>query len=232
MPPLIGISGYRTDIETDDLQVPHMATQVAYVRAVLKAGGTPVVIPELEPDAVDALLDRLDGIVIVGGPDVGPSSYGHDAGPHTEMAPPERDAFDLTLARRCVERDHPLLAICRGNQILNVALGGTLQQHIDEHMVMASYNQTVHDVTIEPGSRLAAVLGECIGTNSLHHQAIDRTGEGVRIVARAPDGTIEAIEVDGAPRTAGIQWHPELLRHRAEHLALFATLVDQAAVPR
>lgn len=215
---------------TDNLEVNHLMTHASYARAVEKAGGLPVVIPELDPDAVDGLLDHIHGIVLVGGPDLDPAYYGEDRWLTTDVASPERDVFDLALAQRCVERDHPLLAVCRGVQVLNVALGGSLHQHQPVHMQRERWNDDVHDVELEPGSRCAATVESLhIGTNSLHHQTIDRLGSGVLAVAHAADGTVEAIEVDGAPRVLGVQWHPELLRHRVEHLALFANLVRHAA---
>jgi putative glutamine amidotransferase len=228
--PLIGISSWRDLTVTDGQDVPSLLTHASYARAVEKAGGLPVVLPELEPDAVDGLLDRVDGVVLVGGPDVNPANYGAKAAPQTGPASEGRDAFDLALARRCVERDHPMLAICRGVQVLNVAMGGTLHQHVEEHMVTDRWNDSVHRVKVEPDSRLASVLGLSeLDVNSLHHQALDRLGDGVVAVARAGDGTTEAIEVPAAPNVLGIQWHAELLRHRAEHLALFANLVEQAS---
>jgi putative glutamine amidotransferase len=230
--PLIGISSWRGTLPGNNGQeVAHVFAQPTYVRAVEKAGGIPVLIPELEPDAVDSFLDRLDGVVLVGGPDVDPAHYRAAKLETTVTALPGRDAFDLELARRCVARDHPLLAVCRGVQVLNVALGGSLHQHLPHHMVGDRWNDDVHDVDIEPGSRCAEILGVTrLKTNSLHHQAIDRLGDGVRVVARADDGTVEAIEVDGAPAVMGVQWHPELLRHRDEHLSLFLDLIRRAGV--
>jgi putative glutamine amidotransferase len=126
-----------------------------------------------------------------------------------------------------------MLATCRGIQVLNVAMGGTLVQHVDEHMRTDRYNQDVHSVEIDPASRLATIVGtETLGVNSMHHQVIDRLGEGVRVVARNHDGHIEAIEIETAPAVLGVQWHPELLRHRDDHLALFEDLVRQVTSAR
>jgi putative glutamine amidotransferase len=112
--------------------------------------------------------------------------------------------------------------------VINVAMGGTLMQHVDDHMRVDLYNEAAHDVDIDPDSRLAKILGtETAGVNSLHHQVIDRLGRGVRAVAHNHDGQVEAIEIDTAPAVLGVQWHPELLRHRADHLALFEDLVQQ-----
>ena len=233
MRPIIGVSSWRQIVdEGDDGPIDSALTHSTYLRAVVKAGGVPVVIPQVDGVSIDDVLDGLGGVLIVGGPDVGPAFYDATPDPKTGAAAPERDAFDLALARRCVERDHPLLAICRGVQVLNVAMGGTLVQHVDDHMVREKYNETVHDVALEPGSLVAKVMGaDLVEVNSLHHQAIDRVGDGLRIVGRSTDALdlIEAIEVEGAPRVLGVQWHPELLRHRLDHLALFEHLVDLAS---
>ena len=214
---------------TDDLAVPHLLTHASYARAVEKAGGLAVVLPELAPDDVASLVARVDGVVLVGGPDVDPARYGEPVASTTDVAPPGRDAFDIELARRCVEDDVPLLAICRGVQVLNVALGGTLTQHVPEHMVREHWNEDVHDVELAPSAALVTVVGRGrVGTNSLHHQTLDRLGDNVRAVAHAGDGTVEAIEVTGATNVLGVQWHPELLRHRPEHLALFAQLIERS----
>ena len=187
-------------------------------------------LPELAPEDADGLLDRIDGVVLLGGPDVNPSRYGASPAPETAPATDGRDAFDIALAQRCVARNHPLLAICRGVQVLNVALGGSLHQHIDDHMVRDKWNESVHRVKIEPASALAAIVGTTdLEVNSLHHQALDRLGDGVRAVAHAEEGFTEAIEVEHAPNVLGVQWHAELLRHRPEHLALFKTLVGHGS---
>jgi putative glutamine amidotransferase len=187
------------------------------------------VLPQLGPDDVDGLLDRVDGVILTGGPDVNPPRYGESPAPETEAAPEDRDAFDIALARRCVARNQPLLAICRGVQVLNVAMGGSLVQHLDGHMVRDRWNDSVHRVKIEPSSRLAQIVGTTdLEVNSLHHQALAVLGDGVTAAAYAEDGTPEAIEVAAAPNVLGIQWHAELLRHRPEHLALFQHLVAAA----
>ncbi len=229
MRPLIGISSWRGPAVDAGIEVPSLVSHASYARAVEKAGGLTVVLPELGPDDVDPLLDRIDGIVLIGGPDINPSRYGATPAPETEPADEGRDAFDIALAQRCVARNHPLLAICRGVQVLNVALGGTLQQHIDDHMVRDKWNESVHRVKIEPASAVAEIVGTTdLAVNSLHHQALDHLGNGVRAVAYAEDGTTEAIEIDSAANVIGVQWHAELLRHRPEQLALFANLVANA----
>jgi putative glutamine amidotransferase len=227
--PLIGISSWRQTTVTDGQDVGSLVSHASYARAVEKAGGLVVVLPELAPADVDGLLDRIDGVVLVGGPDVNPAFYGAAAAAQTDPASEGRDAFDIALAQRCVARNHPMLAICRGVQVLNVALGGTLHQHVDAHMVSDKWNESVHRVKIEPDSALATVVGTTdLEVNSLHHQALDRLGAGVVAVARAEDGTTEAIELPDAANVLGVQWHAELLRHRPDHLALFENLVRSA----
>jgi putative glutamine amidotransferase len=189
-----------------------------YVHAVQRAGGLALLLP---PDAragaePDLVLDRVDALVLAGGTDVDPGSY--DADPHPETGPtrPERDAFEIALARRAVERDLPLLAICRGMQVLNVALGGTLHQHLpdllgheDHRRVRGAFGD--HDVVLEPGSLAARAAGEARHpTKSHHHQGIDRLGAGLRVTGHAVgDGLPEAVELPGARFVLGVQWHPE-----------------------
>ena len=215
--------------DDDGPAVESAVAHITYVKAVRKAGGLPVVLPQLDPADIDALLDEIGAVVLVGGDDVTPSIYGAEPHVRTVPASPERDEYDLALARACVERNHPLLAICRGVQVLNVALGGTLVQHLEDHFDRSRYNETVHDVKIEPSSALAAIVGvESLPVNSLHHQAIDRVADDLTVVGTAHDGTIEAVAVASASDVLGVQWHPELLRHRDEHLALFRHVVELA----
>lgn len=229
---LVGITAHRLEVRDGAVEfgVAHEVVATAYVRAVARAGGVPVLFPVIDPDdreSLHALLDRFDAIVITGGADVDPGAYG--AAPEAGCGPtqPGRDSIDLAVARACVERDQPTLAICRGIQVLNVALGGTLTQHIDDHMVVPQYNEKVHGIDVDAGSRLAGILEtDTYWSNSLHHQCIAQPGLSARVVALATDGTIEAIEVVGASRVLGVQWHPELLRHDAAHLRLFGALLD------
>jgi gamma-glutamyl-gamma-aminobutyrate hydrolase PuuD len=226
MRPLIGISAHQTLVAEGDVEAFHQVVNVAYVKAVRKAGGVPVLLPVVEPEDVGGLLDRVDALLMTGGGDVDPSNYGAETDALTSRVDASRDERDFALCRSAVERGLPTLAICRGSQVLNVALGGTLVQHIDKHFDMDRYNEPVHDVEVDGSSSLAEWLGTAaLGVNTLHHQAVATTGPEVRIVARADDGTIEGVEVGSA---VGVQWHPELLRHRPEHLALFESLVRRA----
>lgn len=231
--PVIGIVAHQALVEEVGTQVLHHVTNSAYVKAVRKAGGTPVLLPLTDADDVEALLDAVDGVLLTGGDDVDPASYGHERAPETVKTDPARDELELALARAVVGRDHPALAICRGCQVLNVALGGTLTQHVDDHFELGRYNESVHAVKLVDGTSLGRWLpdvgGGVLEVNSLHHQSVDVLGSRARVAATAEDGTVEALEVEGAPNIVGVQWHPELLRHRPDHLGLFSELVRRAA---
>jgi putative glutamine amidotransferase len=225
----IGITAHlEVVIGEDGIGTLHHVASAPYVKAVRKAGALPVLLPVVEPGDAAAMLEIVDALVITGGCDVDPTNYG--AAPEPRLGPTDlvRDEADLAITRAAVESNTPTLATCRGIQVLNVAMGGTLVQHVDDHMRIDMYNQDVHTVEIDPASRLATIVGtEIVGVNSLHHQVIDTLGRGVRAVAHNHDGHIEAIEIDDAPAVMGVQWHPELLRHRDDHLALFEDLVRQ-----
>jgi putative glutamine amidotransferase len=231
--PLIGISAHQATVKDGELEVVHHVASIAYVKAVRKAGGVPVLLPLVEPDDAEMLLERIDGFLVTGGADVDPANYGAEPDPMTIRTDPVRDATDIALCRLAVDRDVPTLAICRGVQVLNVALGGTLVQHVPDHFDVPNYNETVHKVTVEPDSVLAEWVGATdVGVNTLHHQAIDEVAGPLRRVAIADDGTTEGVESSTSRRVVGVQWHPELLRHRPEHLALFESLVRMASDAR
>jgi putative glutamine amidotransferase len=208
----------------------------SYVDAVSRAGGLPVVLPVLTPSAVDGVLERLDGLLLSGGGDIDPALYGAEPDPHLAGVDAERDAYELALVRRAVERGIPVLGVCRGAQVINVARGGSLIQHLDDHtgfqhQERLRYDSVIHHVSIVPGSRVADVVGSTyIGVNTLHHQAVERLGDGLTAVAWSTDepfDLIEAIELAGRD-VLGVQWHPELLPTAPEHQALFTWLVDTA----
>jgi putative glutamine amidotransferase len=222
-------------------KVREMVLGLTYLRALEAVGALPMVVPPLPDEAIGPLLDRLDGICLSGGPDLDPQSYG--ANPHTELGPtePDLDRFELGMARGADAREMPILAICRGTQALNVARGGSLIQHLPEiseeipHRQKNPGNETSHPIEIEPGSRLAMALGDDeveiaaeLDVNSFHHQAIERLGEGLKITARAPDGTIEGIEDPSRPFVIGVQWHAETLVHRPYEAALFRNFVEMS----
>ncbi len=233
MRPLIGVttselraSAMATTRRHGEPAHPEMALGMTYLRTLDAAGAIPVVLPPTGTDHIEGLLNRLDGICLSGGPDLDPDAYGAPER-HLKLGPtePSLDAFELSLAKLALQRGVPILAICRGAQALNVACGGTLHQHIDGHRQTDPATQPTHEVEIDRGSRLHRIAkSRNLSVNSFHHQAVDRLGDGLRIVGRADDGTVEAIEGDGF--VVGVQWHAEAL---ATHLPLFEALVTAAA---
>ncbi|MBN1909767.1 MAG: gamma-glutamyl-gamma-aminobutyrate hydrolase family protein [Pirellulales bacterium] len=210
MPPVIGITTYGRN-DKDEYFLPG-----EYVDAVVRAGGVPVLLPHVPSGAGDWLA-RCDGLILGGGGDVDPETYGGEAHPTVYGVDPGKDQSDRELVEALLARRVPTLTICRGVQIFNVALGGTLHPHVPDafgekvlHRLPPS-RPVPHQITIEPGSHLAAVLGatEC-PVVSWHHQAIDRPAAGLRVSARAADGLIEALELPDHPQLLAVQWHPEL----------------------
>lgn len=213
--------------------VPRTRANVTYTAALHAAGLRPYILPVLGPDDADALLDGMDGLLLTGGEDVAPAHYGTAPHPALGEVHAERDAFELALVRAAYARRLPTLAICRGVQVLNVALGGTLVQDLPSEWAGAlahdgtwERSARVHDVTVDPASRLSAALGATsLRINSMHHQALAGVASAVRAVAHAPDGVIEGVE---SARDdwwmLGAQWHPEELTGTAEEWdrALFA----------
>jgi putative glutamine amidotransferase len=221
--PLIAITS-RKSARADTWRVPVVAVGRTYLDAIARAGGQPVVLPPLpDTDVADVadLLARVDGLCLPGGPDVDPHRFGAtDVDPHVTPVDADHDTLDLSCARIAVEVGLPMLAICRGHQVLNVALGGTLVQHIDNHRFVH------HRVTLQPGCRAALAIGhEHPVGHSVHHQAIDRLGDGLVVTGRADDGTIEAVErADGW--IVGVQWHPEdTADHDGDQQRLFDAFV-------
>jgi putative glutamine amidotransferase len=233
--PMIGVSAYPRVV--DIVPKPTLLHTVSrnYVDSVVRAGGVPVVLPVVDPALAADVVGRLDGLILTGGGDVDPAAYGEAASPHTENVNDARDAWESACLHAALDRRLPVLAICRGAQLLNVALGGGLVQDVPtatgvRHGWAVRADELVHVVCLEPGSRLAGLLGTTeIGANSLHHQAVGRLGPGVRAVGWAPDGTIEAVEVDDRPEIVAVQWHPELLGEDDLQQRLFRDLVVRAA---
>jgi putative glutamine amidotransferase len=215
--PLVAVTA-TTEIIRDALRA---RLNASYVAAIEGAGLIPLVSPPLaDPAAARALLARVDGLVLTGGEDIDPRHYGVDRHPATADPHAGRDVWELALAEAARERGLPVLAICRGMQLLNVALGGTLIQDIPaerpsalRHAHSAARRRRVHGIECEPGSRLEGALGaRTLTVNSSHHQSIDRVAPSLRVSARAPDGIIEGVETsDGAWWVVGAQWHPEEL---------------------
>lgn len=241
-PPLIGVTTSEVrciekPVEQGEPPQREMTLGLNYLTAVQQAGGLAVVLPPMHDGTIEAMLDRLDGICLSGGPDIHPDGYGEPADPKLGPTWPELDAFELELVRRADERGLPVLGICRGAQALNVARGGTLVQHLPdvtdgtiEHRQTAPARQSTHEVRVEACTALGRVIGAAAtAVNSFHHQAADVLGAGLRAVAHAPDGVVEAVEATDRPHVWGVQWHAETLVDRATHLALFAGLVDAAA---
>jgi putative glutamine amidotransferase len=205
----------------------------AYVTAVLRAGALPRVLPVLDPARAATVAAGLDGIVFSGGGDVDPAIYGGEPVPELRGVNARRDAYELALVRQALDLGLPMLGTCRGCQLLNVAMGGTLVPHLPDnagrHCARDRWAETVHSLSVLPGSVLHTVLGsEVLGVNSLHHQAVADVGTGLRAVAWAEDGVIEAVEsVDGS-RVLAVQWHPELLLTPPGNTTLFRWLVDEA----
>jgi putative glutamine amidotransferase len=203
-----------------------------YGRAVAAAGGRPVLLP---PSFAGGDPTGLDGILLSGGGDVGPPTYGAPASPECGGIDPERDAFEIALALSAIEAGIPVLGICRGCQVLNVALGGTLHQHLPDitgldHLVPEPRHAPAHGVDVATGSELHWIVGtSALEVNSIHHQAIDVVAPGLQVVGRAPDGVVEAVEMRGRPVLA-VQWHPESLGGSPPSRALFEWLVRAAAL--
>jgi len=204
-----------------------------YDESVRRAGGTPRVL-DLAADAPADVVSSIDGLLLTGGGDVLPSIYGATAHPAFDAAEPGRDEYEMELVRRALDADIPVLAICRGIQVLNVARGGTLIQDIPDevgttvnHRVPTPPHSLAHDVWIESGSRLEQLLAaETRPVNSRHHQAVKEPGEGLIVTATAPDGVIEAIEDATRRFCVGVQWHPENFFRTGEFRALFEALVE------
>jgi putative glutamine amidotransferase len=213
-----------------------MALGLKYLHALELAGAIPLVVPPLSPPMVEALLDRVDGLCLSGGPDLDPASY--DEPPHKCDGPmePKLDEFEIALTAAADRRSMPILAICRGLQLLNVARGGSLYQHLPDvvgeqinHRQDRPGAEPTHSVSLTQPSRLARILGsDCVQVNSFHHQAVARLGHNLVVTGRAPDGTVESIEAIDREFVVGVQWHAETLIDRAEQAALFRAFVDSA----
>ena len=237
MRPLIGITTTPTThlSETLGVERPIDSLDRSYVDSVVAAGGVPVLLPVISPTLATRMLTGLHGLIMSGGGDVDPHLYGQEAVPEVHGVDQARDAFDLVMAKQAVATGLPSLFVCRGAQVLNVSRGGTLVQHLPQqedrpNIDPSSWHMGTHTTKVEPDSLLGQVVGTTeISVNSLHHQGVDRPGEGIRIVAVDDAGVVEAIEIEGNRMVIGVQWHPEMLQGDAASDALFTWLVQQAS---
>lgn len=231
--PLIGIT---THADNDPIRAELDTLIAGIVTGLERAGGLPVLIPYGLPDAAArAIAGRLDGILFSGGGDIDPARYGASPEPETGGIDHGRDRAEFTLLHAMVDEARPFFGICRGSQLMNVALGGTMHQEVSrapnaiKHTYYPGYpdDHPAHPVQIAEESRLARILGKPIlSVNSLHHQAIATVGPRLRPTALAPDGIVEAIELPDHPFAVGVQWHPEAMLHHPEMQALFDGFVD------
>lgn len=229
--PLVGLPGRRLKIGridgfSDNLSDLDVDVYFAdYARGVVRAGGLPVHLP-IDTDPAD-WVERLDAVVLTGGADVDPRRYGAEN--TASIVEPSRDAFELALLAAAVDLSLPVLGICRGLQVLNVHAGGTLHQDVPPHARFdLAPAAAAHEVEIRPGTELAGIYGERATVNSLHHQMVDRPGDGLVVAATSPDGGVEGLELPGADVIA-VQWHPEMMRVDDP---VFAWIVERALARR
>lgn len=238
MRPIIGINA--NFIRDDDEGIYRLSISTNYTNAILKASGTPMILPVTsEPDVMEQYLQRIDGLMLIGGPDIDPALYGEtETLPLVRKMAPQRQNFDLALAVAAIAKDMPILGICCGCQLLNVACGGTLFQDVEQqspglslrHYLKVSPYYMAHKIRILPDSLLFRILQkETIETNSSHHQSVRQPGEGIRPTAWSNDNIIECIERPGSRFFLGLQWHPEAIHERSEQLSLFKAFVEAAS---
>ena len=231
-PPVIGVTTYRQQARSGVWDVPASFLPGVYIEGVTLAGGIASLLP---PQPVDAgiaarVLDGLDGLILTGGKDIDPAAYGHEPHPATEEPARDRDAWEFALLDGALRRRMPVLGICRGAQMLNVALGGTLHQHLPDVIGHSGHRHgdavfATSTVRLVEGSRLGGLLGASLQAKCYHHQAIDRVGEGLVVSATDSDGVIEAVEMLGPEFVVAVQWHPE---ETLDDLRLFSGVVEAA----
>jgi len=232
--PVIGLTTYLELVTQDVWQERGAFLPEPYITSVTAAGGIPVLLPPqpADEDAVDAVLDRLDGLLLTGGLDVDPALYGAERHPLTDPARTDRDEWELALFHGAERRRMPVLAICRGLQLINVARGGSLHQHLPDELGTERYcagggEYAINQVRIDEQSRLAELVAPgVLDVHSYHHQGIDRLGEGLVASARSDDGLVQAFESEGDGYVVGVQWHPE---ENSDDRRLFEGLVAEAS---
>lgn len=232
---MLGLTTYLQQAQTGVWDVQASFLPAIYLQGVNLAGGTAVLLPPQQPDVADRVLDGLDGLIITGGRDVDPARYGHQRHTTTDEPAGDRDAWEFALVRRALDRRLPVLGICRGAQVLNVVLGGTLHQHLPDVLGHTRHQLgnavfTTSAVLTVPGTRLAGLVGESTDAQCYHHQGIDQLGNGLIVSAiDSVDRTVEAVELDPTTHpdqfAVAVQWHPE---ERLDDLRLFAAVVDAA----
>ncbi|HWE54862.1 MAG TPA: gamma-glutamyl-gamma-aminobutyrate hydrolase family protein [Acidimicrobiales bacterium] len=212
--PLIGITTYVEPVVHGQIwNEPAVFTPATYVESLIRAGAAPLLLPPSPADPAEVLA-AVGGLLLIGGPDVDPALYGAEPHPKTEMPRRDRDEWEIGLVRAAIDRDVPVLAVCRGIQVLNVALGGTLHQHLRDvvghrqHLIQVG-RMNPNAVTVEPGNLLASILPAETKALCHHHQAVDRVADGLTVVARHADGIIEAVVAADRRFVLGVQWHPE-----------------------
>jgi len=230
--PVVGITTYVEPARWGHWELDAALLPYDYVRGIERAGGRPLLVPPSD-DGVGETLDALDGLLISGGSDLDPELYGAEAHPETAGTRPERDRAELALLEAALARDMPVLAVCRGVQVLNVARGGDLVQHLPDVVGDEKHREvkgvfSEHAVRIEGGSRLGSLLGDRALVKSHHHQGLGTVGEGLREVAWADDGTVEGLEDSERRLALGVLWHPEA----GEDVKLFEALVAEARAYR
>jgi gamma-glutamyl-gamma-aminobutyrate hydrolase PuuD len=227
--PVVGITTYVVPAKWSHWDQEAALVPADYVHAVERAGGRALLVPPAE-HGIDETLDAVDGLIFSGGADLDPELYGQETHPETSGVVEGRDRFELALLEAALARDMPVLAICRGSQVLNITRGGDLVQHLPDVVGDEKHKHTPgafadHDVTLEEGTRLGKLLGGQAPVKSHHHQGFGRVGEGLRVAAYAEDGTIEAVEDPSQRFAVGVLWHPEA----GQDQKLFEELVREAA---
>lgn len=232
--PLVGLTTYRS---MSPYGYPQFSTSEAYNAALAQAGALPVMLPlGLPTETLDELVSRLDGLLFTGGGDVHPERYGSQPHPALDSVDSDRDHLEIRLIQSFVENDRPFMGICRGLQVINVALGGSLYEDLSDQRPgslnhrgspMTGRHFLAHTVQVEAGSRLGRILGETnLMVNSLHHQGLRQLAPGLAATAHAPDGLVEAFELPGKRFALAVQWHPENLQDQPPMRRLFQEFVD------